>query len=566
MATVYAPWRDSPRPWLHLPVSWPWGFQGQVLAGPGWFWLAVALVAYSALSIGLAVGIGYHDPDSLSRTAHADFSVFGRDPHLAAIGFVWTPLATLAQIPLLLLLRPLGYPQLAGEITSVAATVATLWVFDAYARHRGVFAWLRRPLILLYAVHPLIVLQAIDGLAEAPFILTISLMAICTALWVKNRRPVLLGGTGLLCAAAFLIRYESLPAALAIGAIVAAVHVRRAWRTLWPMVADMLVFGAPLAYTIALWIFLSWQILGEPLYFAAGPYSNRTMTEYIRSTVYESHPLYGLLHPLYLNVMGSLEYALDRTAMLSLAFFVAIPLVAGLAAASRSAASLAMLGLWLAFPLFAAAQLFQGQSEGWLRYYLYGVPGSVFLAIEAFAVAKRDRLLDSLLGLLLLLSMAISAVVALGAVTDPKIGRMEYAILAHVAGKPYDEGAFTTFPAERELARWVDDLPEGSTVLVDAVTGFPISLFTRHPERLIVTPNRDFEAILATPLGRADHLLIRTPGSVVSMADRARLLIVHPELIEGSTPWALLERQVGNWQVFKVVGNPPPPDPDVRRG
>src|SRR5690349_4617983 len=39
--------------------------------------------------------------DSLSRTANAFYVLFSRDPHLAAVGFVWNPLPSLIQLPLL---------------------------------------------------------------------------------------------------------------------------------------------------------------------------------------------------------------------------------------------------------------------------------------------------------------------------------------------------------------------------------------------------------------------------------------------------------------------------------
>src|SRR6266853_5218431 len=57
------------------------------------FYLAVAWV----LVFGANVILG----DALARVANAYRILFSRDPHLAAIGFVWSPLPPLADLPLL---------------------------------------------------------------------------------------------------------------------------------------------------------------------------------------------------------------------------------------------------------------------------------------------------------------------------------------------------------------------------------------------------------------------------------------------------------------------------------
>ncbi|WP_415635168.1 hypothetical protein, partial [Propionibacterium acidifaciens] len=62
---------------------------------------AAAFVCYLAVALWLSA----HDlvfPDAMSRVANGYYVLFSRDPHLAAIGFVWNPLPSLAAIPLLL--------------------------------------------------------------------------------------------------------------------------------------------------------------------------------------------------------------------------------------------------------------------------------------------------------------------------------------------------------------------------------------------------------------------------------------------------------------------------------
>ena len=85
-------------------------------------WLVPLGLLYLSLAVFLGVTVGYHEGDALSRTANGYFAIFGRQPHLAAIGFVWTPLPSLVQIPLLALLRPFGLVALAGPVMRTAAS------------------------------------------------------------------------------------------------------------------------------------------------------------------------------------------------------------------------------------------------------------------------------------------------------------------------------------------------------------------------------------------------------------------------------------------------------------
>lgn len=55
--------------------------------------IGVAYIFYFVLRIG--------NSDALSRTANAYYVLYSRDPHLAAIGFIWPQLPSILQLPLL---------------------------------------------------------------------------------------------------------------------------------------------------------------------------------------------------------------------------------------------------------------------------------------------------------------------------------------------------------------------------------------------------------------------------------------------------------------------------------
>src|SRR4029077_5381603 len=68
-----------------------------------------SLVLYLAVGYWLQVRHGFIIGDALSRVSAAQSVLFSRDPHLAAIGFIFTPLTAMVQIPFVAL-SPLWPP------------------------------------------------------------------------------------------------------------------------------------------------------------------------------------------------------------------------------------------------------------------------------------------------------------------------------------------------------------------------------------------------------------------------------------------------------------------------
>ncbi|MCB1289408.1 MAG: ABC transporter, partial [Mycobacterium sp.] len=73
---------------------------------------AVSFAVYTGLGYWLQVRHGFILGDSLSRVYAAQSVVYSRDPHLAAIGFIFTPLTAMVEIPFIAL-SPV-FPPLAG--------------------------------------------------------------------------------------------------------------------------------------------------------------------------------------------------------------------------------------------------------------------------------------------------------------------------------------------------------------------------------------------------------------------------------------------------------------------
>ena len=177
-----------------------------------------ATILYAAIGLWLAVDVQYLQGDALSRVSATRSVLFSRDPHLAAIGFVFTPLTALVQLPVVALSD--WWPQitrwgLSGVLMSAPFMAGAVVQIHGIAADRGCPAWLRWTVTATFALHPMILYYGANGMSEAPF-----LMMLCWALrrlirWFTTDDVHDLVFAGLALALAYLARYDALAATAA---------------------------------------------------------------------------------------------------------------------------------------------------------------------------------------------------------------------------------------------------------------------------------------------------------------------------------------------------------------
>ena len=90
--------------------------------------LAGLIAASVALFFGVAIYLYFvvemRVGDAWSRTANGMLILFSRDPHIAAVGFVWNPAPSILQLPLILALWPFHLPLFSGPVFSVITAAA----------------------------------------------------------------------------------------------------------------------------------------------------------------------------------------------------------------------------------------------------------------------------------------------------------------------------------------------------------------------------------------------------------------------------------------------------------
>lgn len=519
---------------------------------------------YLGAGFWLMLGVGFFEGDAISRTASAMNVVLGRDPHLASIGFIWNPLPSLLQIPLVLALDPLGLVYLASPVMSSSFAAGTLWVLDRLFRLLGVGSARRTLLLLLYGLNPLVVFYAANGLSEAPFIFFLVAGAYQYICWAGGRTSVPLMLFAVCTAAAFMTRYETLAfAAAAVFALILP-FLNRSLLEPDRLEAALLTYLAPVTYTIGLWVFFNWLFMGDPLYFQRSQYGNLAQTTQFRTDATTLSAVIG-------SWQAAFGYGLLRwTAVLPVA-----PLVVGIALlmalVRREPILLGSLALAACIPLFHVQLLYAGTSYGWLRFSMYSIPFTFVLLPLALRSIRHPRLhAASWAASLALLTLTTPA--SLYAMRHPELGREEWEITRHILDASQPAPRQFKFDAEREIAAWVDLAPPDTVVLIDSFLGFPANIFSRSHDRFAITSDRDFGTAIRQPAGRVTHVLVPSPicvpgSSCPSASDQ--VVREYPLLWQEGAPWAVLQQEFGGqhgWRLYRVVepaaeSAPPIPSP-----
>ena len=193
--------------------------------------------------------------DALSRVQSAAAVLFSRTPALVDIGFVFTPLSTLLELPLVALtpwIPAMSDRALAGVIVSalfMAGAVLQVWRTGA---DRGLRTSLQVVLTVIFAVNPMVVLYGANGMSEAPFLFAVAWATRRLMRFSRTDDVHDLTAAGIAVALSFLARYDGLVSAAVAGVFVGTVtYLRtRGDRRLARAVTDVVVFTFPVGVAV----------------------------------------------------------------------------------------------------------------------------------------------------------------------------------------------------------------------------------------------------------------------------------------------------------------------------
>lgn len=492
-----------------------------------WARLSVPALFVSVVAAQFAFGMwmdtrGFIYNDAFTRTAGALLAIYSSDPHLSTIGFIWMPLPSLLQLPLVAI-----YPMwpaavssgfAATLITALAGGVSAVLVLET-SRRLGISPRLGWTYTLVVAANPMLFLYASNGLSEgvaAPCL--IGATCLLALYWHSGRRRyVALAGLALALGAASL--YEAIPygAALCAALVLGALHKagkpgeRNAWSLgkRWRFAEALgILLVAPSFYVEGAWVGANAFIMKDPFYFATSPYSNYAQTRAIGGGGLAAHAAGDLL--------GTLGYVGAR------AFPFLIPGIVVILARALDGRfwqlNTLSLGLVLvSVPLGLIAPLiYSGASFGWLRFFMY--PLFVAAGWGLYEIAQSQR--RNMVAGLILAGWMVAAPCITVTLATPTLGQEEHPeVQALLNGKTASEAGFGGWAGElAPVARYLEGqaFSDSDRVALDPYQASAIAAQMR-PEALhhvyILLRGAEAERVLSQPARyHIRYLLVPNPA------------------------------------------------------
>ena len=551
--------------------------QPEVVSGRrgGWILFVVLFVGYGALGYYL-FKVGYINPDATSRTGNAGYTVMSRYPHLGAVGFVWNPLPSFAQIPLMPLshwwpeLKTLG---LTGVIQSAAFMAGAAVLMRRIALDANVGTVTRWTGILAFALNPMIVLYGANGMSEAAFIFVLLWASRRLLQWRRTHAALDLFWAGIAFGLGYLVRYEALIAAAAATVVVMfyafrRFQVRSGWRTgvqhSWH---DGVVVAFPVIVAFVLWAVAGWLLDASLLAQFTSQYGNSAQVAAagivdagdvgfvpLLSVIAES--LFGI-QPLVAVVLIAVVVA----AVLRRRYLILVPL--------------AIFGSVLAFQ---CAAVLLGSTFGWFRFFIVLVPMIVVLLLVSWPAAEQPSRPEKhwRIGIsALMIGVTLTSLpVTWKSMLDPSIGKEEYGLRSVLWPEEYPRDKFWFFwsgEVAENTVRWFDsqNLPTGSVVM-DTFGLARMWLASERPDQFVVRSDYDFFDKLNNPAEMGvKYILVPRPSG---LGELDAVNIRYPTLWNTGAGIGTLVMTVtgpsggAQFRIFRIHDQPAEPAPPRQTG
>ena len=479
-------------------------------------WRGAAL--YAAL-FALYFGVGYlltmrynlFDPDATSRVANAGYVLESRDPHLSAVGFVWNPLPSLVEVPILQLSR--WWPELrshgmAGVVQSALLMSAAAMMVRGIALDRRVGAGWRRLAVAAFAMQPMIVAYGASGMSEAAETFAVLWCVRHLMRWSEGRDPRDLAWAGLALATGYLARYEVIAAAVGAGAFVTvATMLDTRHSRLARALADMAIVMFPIVVAAAVWALSGWVVNQELFAPITSQYGNATQV--------------GIaIQRGYLGAGGASEWLPVAARMFGMQPFVGMAAAGAMAYAvlARRPAVLVPVVIFGPVLAFAVWGQYTVTTFGWFRFYLLAIPLVVTVALGCWSPGRRWGIPQRLGVAVLVASIAVGFPVTVGAMLNERIGdpplQAGLSSLLHPDRRPLQEvWQRRLLVNSRLLADYLDRqrLPDGA-VLMDTAYTWSVWLSSSRPKQFVINSDYDFKATLNRPWEHdVQYLLVSNP-------------------------------------------------------
>jgi hypothetical protein len=507
-ADVFRESIEIPRPRREGPRTPRRRSIGRRIASEGGVVYILAFGVYLTVAVLLDLKYRTFDGDAFSRMANGFYILYSRDPHLAAVGFVWEPLQSIADMVFLLgnhLWPALSHNDMAGAVHQIRSAL----------REWGVSRAPRLLLTAFFALDPMILLYAGNGMSEGLYLFTLVTSTRYLLRWMQRGDLRSLAYAAVALGFGYLTRNEAALAALLGGLAVGAVSYGRAHGSRATRIktgaSDLLIFGVPAFTAAAGWAITSYVITGQPFAQFTSIYGTSSQLAQIdfKTTLHgrlllEVHDIGALAPTVPLVLVAAVVVALKRRD-------------------PRVLAPLAVLGGALGFDLLG---YLHNSIAPWFRYFIGVIPLEILLVGCLVAAVQNSRFFRAgealsgppqrsrglrIVGTLVAVGIALVVMIptiptTVSGMLNPHIGIEEnqdfgWIFVAHPSASQVDyEGRY---PQILSLSNYFDNLHlhDGNVVVDNSVECIPETITTSSQPKLFVIPNdRDFQRILADPI------------------------------------------------------------------
>jgi hypothetical protein len=547
----------------------------------------VFLLAFSAyFTVALLLDFKYHSfqGDAIARMANGFYMIHSRDPHLAAVGFVWNPLSSIAVLPFLAfnsIWPAMASHNVAGTTVSALAMACAAHQLHAILREWRVSTLPRLILTAFFVFNPMILYYGGNGMSEALYLFAMIAAARYFLRWLGAGDLPSLVYTAIALAFGYLERSEPIAAAILATPIVFGITYRRSIaeqsERIWAGLTDVTILCLPLVAAFVGWAVASWVVMGEPFPQFTSKYGNTTL-------VAQSHEAFGTMSSRLFHEAEAITYMAPLFAVI-----VSVALIVALSRRNEQVLGiLAILGGGLAFTL---ASYLMNAVFPWFRYYILAVPLEVLLVGSLFSNPMRrartvgpypERSFHFRSGrhsggsanpaLVSLVAGLLSVVLLMPSIFGTAAAMTNYAIAPDVV-------KYTGFIFQRKMTPLEGSQKDGyaqvqqmsaylseqhfaiGDVVADTANSCIPNVYTNvtDPRMFVITNDRDFQKVLADPLAFHSHYLL-----VGSAQYGDAILARYPNLGDGSNRVHLVHTfyfpsggYCNGFRLFQVVGHPP---------
>jgi hypothetical protein len=524
--------------------------------------------------------------DAVARMANGFYILHSRDPHLAAVGFVWNPGQSFAVLPLLLvnsLWSDLASHDVAGTTVSVVAMAGAVYQLHAALKEWFVGRAPRYVITFLFVANPMILLYGGDGMSEAGYIFLVVACARYLLRWLRDEELTSLVFAGTALGFGYLQRNECVGAALLAGPLViGATYLRGSGarsKRIWSGLTDGVIFLLPVITTFVGWAVVSYVITGQPFGQFTSQYGNSAQ---LQSAGLVKSGEYGVRMA---HEVTDLSYLVPLIPVV-----IVLVLVRGVLRKdfNQAAGVVAVVGGALAFSMVG---YLDDTVFPWFRFYIQSLPLQSLLIGYLFSApnplrkpgglappgagaavvapsrsgARAGRVAASIGASLLCLVLLVPSVVrSFDGMLNPKVGLEEILEVGYILNKhqsALDRNYSGSYAEVRSMATYMDNmqLPLGDVIMDTADVCAP-NLMTNvdDPRMFVITNDRDFQRVLADPLTFHAHYYILQVGGGAS-ADAVKVAYPTASSREG---WSKLihtfpaRGSCSGLQLYQVTGHP----------